>query len=304
MTRKVALIDGDIIVYSCGFASDAAAKANGMTREPLGHCLNGVNETIKAIMRATDCNEARVWLTSSGGEGGYRDDLYPDYKANRTAAKPQWYGEIRSHLLGYWCAEESTDGREADDELGIDLVELGELGEYAVLCSKDKDLDMIPGLHYNFSKTKKDKGVYMVSKVEGDRFFYKQMLTGDSTDNIPGMYKSVGVKATAKWLQPIDEMKEPEEMFSYVREVYMTLGKEAAEKGASSTLAGRNLATTEGCEAFLLLIGTLLWIQRKEGGLWIPPTGGLREHLMSHGGKDASHEAEKKPKKTIKPKAS
>lgn len=301
---RTALIDGDIIVYSCGFASDAAARANGMSSEPLGYCLNGVNETVKAVMEHAGCGEVKVWLTSRG-TGGYRDEAFPDYKANRSGEKPFWYEAIREHLIKKWGAQVSSDGREADDELGIDLVAYDEESPgSAVLCSKDKDLDMIPGLHYNWSKTKKDKGVYMVTDVEADRTFYKQMLQGDSTDNIPGMFKAVGVKATQKWLDPIDSMTEPAEMFSYVREVYMTLGKDLADKhGGAGTviIAGRNLATTEGCEAFLLLLGTLLWIQRKEGGLWIPPTGGFHALMTNSGGADAVIE---KPKKTIKPKAS
>ena len=76
--------------------------------------------------------------------------------------------------------------------------------------------------------------------------------------------------------------------------MYITLGGEAAKKGTGGFVAGRNLATTEGCEAFLLLVGTLLWIQRKEGGLWIPPTGQIRE-LMTR------DEGVKNVKKTIKP---
>lgn len=122
----------------------------------------------------------------------------------------------------------------------------------------------------------------MVSEVEANRWFYKQMLTGDSTDNIPGMYKAVGIKATTKWLDPINELFDEAEMFSYVREVYLTLADEAVKKGRIPTIAGRNLATEAGVEAFLLLVGTLLWIQRREGGVWIPPTGMLHDKMTQN----------------------
>lgn len=266
---KTALIDGDILVYSCGFASDAAAKANGLSHEPLAYCLHGVKETIDAITTAAGCDSFVVFLTNTE-EGGYRSEAYPDYKMNRSGAKPYHYHAIREYLLDKHSAELSKNGREADDELGIAMC--SGFWEDPVLCSKDKDLDMIPGLHYNFSKTKRERGVYLVTDEEANRFFYKQMLSGDSTDNIPGLYSSLGVKATAKWLEPLDELTTPEEMYSYVREVYL---HHATEKDTKKLTKGSQfgLHNEAALDSYLLLLGTLLWIQRKEDGLWSPPFG-------------------------------
>jgi 5'-3' exonuclease len=265
---KVALIDGDIIAYSCGFASDGAASKDGMKFEPWGFCRHGVDATIQSIKDAVGATEHIVVLTAHGG--GYRDDTFPDYKAGRKAEKPYHYDAIRQHLLDFWGGFESSDGKEADDELGIMAGENPD----AIICSKDKDLDGVPGWHYNFSKTRKHEGVYMVTKVEADRFFYKQMLTGDSTDNIPGMYRVLGLKATSKWLEPIESMKDPAEMYAYVREVYGTLYTEQKLKGRLPKTTGiPGLDSEAGLEAFLLFLGTLLWIQRKDGGMFVPPTG-------------------------------
>jgi 5'-3' exonuclease len=265
---KVALIDGDIIAYSCGFASDGAASKDGMKFEPWGFCRHGVDATINAIKDAVGATEHVVVLTAHGG--GYRDDVYPAYKAGRPPEKPHHYHAIRDHLLGFWGGFESTDGKEADDELGILL---GDYGEDGIICSKDKDLDCVPGWHYNFSKTRKEHGVYMVTRIEADRFFYTQMLQGDSTDNIPGMWKTLGIKATDKWLSPLDEMEEPSEMYAYVREVYSTLYAEQKAKGKLPPTAVYKLDDPMGVEAFLLFLGTLLWIQRKDGWLFVPPIG-------------------------------
>lgn len=264
---RVALIDGDIIAYSCGFASDAAAAKDGMAYEPWGFCRHGVDATIQAIKEAAGAEEHVVVLTAHGG--GYRDEVFPAYKAGRTAAKPHYYAAIREHLINVWGGFESAHGREADDELGILAAEYGERG---VICTKDKDLDCVPGLHYNFSKTRKATGVYMVSTVEADRFFYKQMLTGDFTDNIPGMFRILGMKATAKWLSPIDDMTDPKEMYSYVREVYGTLFKEQQAMGKLPD-HDYNLTDPKALEAFLLFLGTLLWIQREDGSVFRPPHG-------------------------------
>ena len=112
----------------------------------------------------------------------------------------------------------------------------------------------------------------MISEAEADRFFYKQMLSGDSTDNIPGLFSSLGVKATAKWLSPLDEMDTPEEMYSYVREVYLHHAQEKLHKKLTKGSQFR-LHEEPVLDGYLLLLGTLLWIQRKEDGLWSPPFG-------------------------------
>lgn len=278
--ERVALIDGDILVYSCGFASDAAAKASGLAFEPWGFCKKGVDATIHSILDNTGASEYIVFLTSHGG--GYRDDLFHDYKATRPAAKPHWYEQIRSYLLAEKRGVISTAGREADDELGISSCSIQAAGLLEpVICSKDKDLDMIPGLHYNFSKTKKGVGVYEVTELEGLRFFYKQMLSGDSTDNIPGMFRIFNEKATSKWKAPLDSMEAEDEMYAYVREVYLTLGR---EKGI--TYQGHDLSTEEGCDRLLFLLGQLLWIQNGTG-LWTPPIGIVKERID---GKEAYEE--------------
>ena len=86
------------------------------------------------------------------------------------------------------------------------------------VATLDKDLMGVPGWHYTWAGKK--QGVFIVTEEEADRFFYKQLLTGDSTDNIPGLFKRVGVKATDKVLSPIDDMVSTSDMYEYVREVY------------------------------------------------------------------------------------
>lgn len=62
-----------------------------------------------------------------------------------------------------------------------------------VIGSIDKDLDQITGNHFNFVKGTS----YTISPEEGRKKLYLQLLTGDSTDNIPGIPK-IGPKKAAK----------------------------------------------------------------------------------------------------------
>lgn len=215
-----ALIDGDVIVYAAGFSSDSAARNDEFGAEecePFSFCMNRVHTMIDSIMEAAEATDMQIYLS---GKGNFRLDIYPDYKANRVdRGRPYWYDRIRTTLMFDYDAIE-VDGMEADDALGINHHQQ----HGTVICTNDKDLDNVPGLHYNWSQSRKDIGVYMLTELESLKHFYTQILTGDSTDYIPGMYKLTGKMATPKIKQPIQEMTCEEDMLSYVREVYKEYG--------------------------------------------------------------------------------
>ena len=241
---RLALIDGDVVCYNAGFASDAAAREKGIEHEPLSHCLHIVRQRLDAITEAAGATDRLIYLSHPIN---YREEIFPDYKANRDVThKPFWHTEIRDYLIERQGAAFSEQGDEADDALGIHQMGALAADEETIICTIDKDLDMIPGLHYNFSKTRRDNGVYDLSDPDCLRLFYTQMLTGDSADNIPGMFKKLGVKASARWLVPIEDMTRAKEMYEYVMEVY------------------------NGDEGFVHRNGKLLWIKRDERW-WEPP---------------------------------
>ena len=84
---------------------------------------------------------------------------------------------------------------EADDLIGIRAGELRKQGEDYIVISGDKDLDQIPGLHYNA----RHKKFYEVTDDEGIRYIWQQMLTGDAADNVKGI-KGIGDKTALKMM--------------------------------------------------------------------------------------------------------
>lgn len=256
--RMHALIDGDPLIYAAGFASDAAAKARvirdlgedgyeeyvemeGAPYEPLHHAIHGLNMMVNSIMDKADATRRTIYLSHPVN---YREQMFPEYKTNRDVThKPYWAEELKDYLLEHGAIF-SAEGDEADDALGI--AQSRAKAGTTIICSLDKDLDQIPGLHYNWSKTRKEDGVYEVDEIEGLRFFYTQMLTGDGTDNIPGMFRHMRKKATADIKAPIQEMFFEKEMWEYVLGVY------------------------KGDREFLETIGPLLWIKRDDNW-WSPP---------------------------------
>jgi hypothetical protein len=146
---------------------------------------------------------------SGSGNFRYRVATILPYKGNRDdSVKPFHYDSIRQLLVDAYGAQMSQN-MEADDCLG-----LAQDGDRTIIASVDKDLDIIPGWHWNWERDKK----YYVSPEDGLVSFYKQMLTGDSTDNILGLY---GVGPSSKLLKNIDDMKEDmEEVHNYVISQY------------------------------------------------------------------------------------
>ena len=238
----IALIDGDILVYECGFSSDANAKKDGRFEghEPLEYTLKIVKNKIAEIIDTTKADSYEIYLT---GKENFRNAILPEYKANRDPShKPHWYKEITEYLVHVQKAV-VVDGMEADDIMGIR--QCNEPDDWTCIASKDKDLDCIPGFHYNWSPSKQDLGVYDMSEVDSLRFFYTQILTGDATDNIPGLKKLTGQIATKKKKEPLQEMEKELDMYNYVKELYG--------------------------DTNFIPIAQCLWILRKEGVIWHPP---------------------------------
>lgn len=235
-------------MYNAGFASDAAARAGGQAHEPLEFTLHGVGEKLRAIERAVGAADSLIYISHPVN---FREQFFPEYKMNRNVDhKPHWYNEIQDYLFKHKGAIYSDLGDEADDALGIHQMDALAHDEETVICTIDKDLDLIPGLHYNFSPTKKADGVYDMDDPECLRLFYKQMITGDTADNIPGLFKRKGKKAMAKYQDPLNEMTRSKDMWDHVNSVY-----------------------GEGEEDFLANMGKLLYIKRESGerGWWSPP---------------------------------
>ena len=162
--------------------------------EPVENALHLVKQQINKIMAACDLTEFDVRCYLSGGTNfRYAIAKTRPYKGNRDDAhRPTHEQAIRDYIRSQWDTV-VTDGIEADDQLGIDQC----AAEQHTTCiiSIDKDLNMIPGLHYDFLHELH----YDITEEQGWRLFCLQLLTGDTTDNIPGL-ESVGPKKAEKIL--------------------------------------------------------------------------------------------------------
>lgn len=217
----LALIDGDIVSYSCAIYNENWGWEA---------CKQDIDQLMKRILESVGASDYQVFIT---GDNNFRYTIDPLYKANRKGkADPIYRGDANEYLVvGYNATV--TDGFEADDAIGIAASALPV--DERVVCSIDKDLKQIEGHHFNWRKNEHST----VTRLEGTQLLYRQLLTGDTADNVPG----VGGIGPVKSARIIDSLEEELDMFIAVRSLYKT-------------------------DERMLQSGKLLYIWRKENDDW------------------------------------
>lgn len=194
--ERKAVIDGDLLVYA------AAAKFNKDTSPDAAYAY--IENELLWMRNVLDLDSCEIFTTAGGN---FRKDVADTYKAHRKVSdRPQWLIPCYKYLYDKWHSH-SERGYEADDLLGIAVTENPDW----LLVSYDKDLNQIPGHHYNWRKYE----LYYVTPEEGDYFLAKQMLQGDAADNIKGV-PGIGPKKAEKLL----EGQPRETLLEHVFQVY------------------------------------------------------------------------------------
>lgn len=186
-------IDGDVLVYMSMWKNDTLEEA----KVKLDEVLQSVLEN----------NFADEYLIALGGDTNWREDFYVDYKksSSRLASKknkPEYHSALKDYIRSHPCSV-VADGFEADDLLRMWYFQAKEAGDPYIVCSIDKDLDCIPGKHYNIKKEEH----YDVTEDYADKHYWKQILMGDAVDNIPGLPK-VGPVTAEKILEDCKDHQE------------------------------------------------------------------------------------------------
>jgi hypothetical protein len=222
----LALLDCDIVAYSCAIYNEEWGWEA---------CREDIDQLMKRIIESVDGDS---YLAILSGDNNFRYDVYPDYKANRRdKVDPKYREDAKAYLITNWGAI-LTDGYEADDRLGIE--QCSESFGTSIICSIDKDLKQIPGYHYNWRKNIHE----LVTPLDGLRTFYRQLLTGDSTDNISG----VGGIGAVKSARVINDLTSEIDMYEVCKQLYGSDRIDEMHRNAK-----------------------LLYILQQEGRMWEPP---------------------------------
>lgn len=215
---RVLHIDGDFLAYQV--TADESKSFDDMK-----HNHDVAAETLRLLAGA---EKVVSHLTASDSDKGgrYEIAIQKQYQVGRIGKeKPEFLNHMRDWMENERGAIMHHD-QEADDGLCQALYD-AESPELAVLVSKDKDLRMCKGLHLDwdegtlemvngFGYIELDRsGSSAKIKGKGTKFFWAQMLMGDTADDIAGLPKVPGwllnkvkpTKAITKALDVIDNPK-------------------------------------------------------------------------------------------------
>jgi len=133
------------------------------------------------------------------GKGNFIYDIYSGYKSSRKDKLDdklkERLNDAHTYLVNDWSAIQS-DGMEADDVVSIWSYEAREAEQDFVIAHIDKDINQVPGNHYNYNS----KQIYFVDDEVADMNFCTQLLIGDSGDDIPKVKRGFGIKTAQKAL--------------------------------------------------------------------------------------------------------
>jgi len=195
------LVDGSSYLYRAFHALPDLRTSKG---EPTG-AIRGVLSMLRRL-EADYKAEFRACVFDAKGKT-FRDDWYPDYKANR----PSMPEDLRAQVEPLHAAVKAegwpllaVDGVEADDVIGTLTRQALERGWEVVISTGDKDLTQLvrPGVRWVNTMSEEvldEAGVTAKFGVPPERIVDYLALVGDTVDNVPGVEKC-GPKTAVKWL--------------------------------------------------------------------------------------------------------
>ena len=199
--KTLVLVDGSSYLYRAFHALPDLRNAKG---EPTG-AIYGVLNMLRRLVIDYKADFLGCVFDPKGKT--FRDDIYPQYKATRTAMPDDLgvqieplYAAIRA--MGWPLVV--VDGVEADDVIGTLACRATREGIRTIVSTGDKDLAQLVDGHVELVNTMSNErldsaGVNAKFGVPPERIVDYLTLVGDAVDNVPGVDK-VGPKTAAKWL--------------------------------------------------------------------------------------------------------
>ena len=207
MAKKLLLVDGSSYLYR-------AFHALPDMRNPAGEPTNAIYGVLNMLRRLQQDVVADYNACVFDAKGKtFRDDWYPQYKANR----PPMPADLASQIAPLHAAIRAmgwpllmVDGVEADDVIGTLASQASQQGIQTVISTGDKDMAQLVDAHVSLINTMSNEmldeaAVLAKFGVAPNRMVDYLSLIGDTVDNVPGVDK-VGPKTAVKWLAQFDTL--------------------------------------------------------------------------------------------------
>lgn len=227
---KVVLIDADSLMYFSSYGSeDDLVLSETKLSEKIYDILNIVGNSYNV----------EKYYVFVKGKNNFRYKIYPDYKKNRPEKHPI-IDVLNKYLVESFEAIEAHNA-ESDDYV-FSYSQLPEYKGRCIICSVDKDMLQVPGIHYDYQKNR----FHIIDEETALYNLAIQMIMGDAADGIPGL-RGYGPKKAEKLIRKgmskyqcvriifkeyLKNCKSPEEAKSLIRLNYKLLKLQAVNVSA------------------------------------------------------------------------
>jgi len=237
--KHVFLVDGSGFIFRAYHALPALTRPDGT---PVG-AVYGFTQMLMKLIEDTDADHIAIIFDAA--RINFRNDIYPDYKANRTETPedliPQ-FPLIREATQAFDLPVIELKGFEADDLIATYARAAAREGAKVTIVSSDKDLmqlvdEKITMFDAMGNRTIGPKEVEEKFGVAPDRVVDVQALAGDSTDNVPGV-PGIGVKTAAELIREYGDL---ENLLAHAGEIKQPKRRERLQENADLARISRRL---------------------------------------------------------------
>lgn len=202
------LVDGSSYLFRAYHAMPPLTNSDG---HPTG-AIRGVINMMRKLQK--DYPESQIIVIFDAKGKTFRNDMYPEYKANR----PSMPDELRVQIQPIHDIIKAMglpllviEGVEADDVIGTLAAQATQAKRDVIISTGDKDMAQLVNEHVSLINTMTDtfmdvEGVIEKFGVHPDQIIDYLSLMGDKVDNIPGVEKC-GPKTAVKWLTAYKTMQ-------------------------------------------------------------------------------------------------
>jgi DNA polymerase I len=293
---KLLLVDGSSYLFR---AFHAMPDLRNRAGEPTG-ALRGVLNMLAPLRTSMGATHAVCVFDAKGKT--FRNDWYPQYKANRPPAPDDLVAQIAPihtcvRAMGWPVIVQ--EGVEADDVIGTLARQAAEQGYEVVISTGDKDMAQLvqPGVTLINTMTNEmldEAGVREKFGVPPERIVDYLTLVGDTVDNVPGVTKC-GPKTAVKWLSEYGSL---EEVVAHAQEIKGVVG-ENLRLALDFLPLGRRLVTIVTDVALAEPLESLTWREQdtvvltEQFARW--EFKSLLRIAQGEGGKEAAPAAKREP---------
>ncbi|MFO7984081.1 MAG: DNA polymerase I [Desulfuromonadales bacterium] len=207
-SNRLYLIDGSSYIYRAYFAIRHLSNSRGEAT----NAIYGFTNMLLKVVREEQPDHLAVVFDARGPT--FRKEIYPEYKANRKAMPEDLVSqipEIKNVVQAFNMPVLEKEGFEADDIIATLAKDFAERGMEVTVITGDKDLMQVVSERVRLLDTMKDKnwGPDEVAERFGgapDKVVEVQALSGDSSDNIPGV-PGIGEKTAVSLISEFGDLE-------------------------------------------------------------------------------------------------